>query len=308
MGLVWVELPEGLRGLGHGAFRRCGALTSVALPSTLARCGELIFSYCHELTSIARPEGVSLGPNAFYGCTRLAAIGRDAVDAVLRAAARRNPASEAYDAMRAAWYAGVPIQYTLIRRDGDPDYEDDSEGQIMARWEFARALTRAGADVRLAVERRLLWVEVVALCDEAAAVTREATRARGGRATIAIEARPLDETPALGVDGEFAPPASLSELSYADAFRGCTALRSVVLPQGCRVLGDGAFSDCARLTAITLPSSIETIGAGAFARGAARVSLKAPRRVIALLGAARRARPTTPVVAPSAHGADAMER
>ena len=62
------------------------------------------------------------------------------------------------------------------------------------------------------------------------------------------------------VDGAPFPVTSVSNL----AFRLCTNLTSVELPEGVTRVGDFAFKGCRNLTKVTLPSTVETIGTGAF--------------------------------------------
>jgi len=50
----------------------------------------------------------------------------------------------------------------------------------------------------------------------------------------------------------------------AQAFAGCTELRSVVLPDGLTQIGDAAFSGCDRLALITVPDSLRHVGERAF--------------------------------------------
>ena len=44
------------------------------------------------------------------------------------------------------------------------------------------------------------------------------------------------------------------------AFSGCTALESMILPEGTLVIGEAAFSGCTALTEVTIPASVTSIG------------------------------------------------
>ena len=55
-------------------------------------------------------------------------------------------------------------------------------------------------------------------------------------------------------------------------FSGCTALKSVGLPEGLLTIGSSAFSNCKSLTELELPASVVTVSAGAFT-GCAALSL-----------------------------------
>lgn len=48
------------------------------------------------------------------------------------------------------------------------------------------------------------------------------------------------------------------------AFAGCSALKSVTLPEGLESIGERAFADCSALKSVTLPAGLESIGRAAF--------------------------------------------
>ena len=64
-----VKIPEGVLGIGNGAFFCCTNLTSVELPSTLTFIGESAFFECDNLVDIEIPDAVTLmGNGVFLGC------------------------------------------------------------------------------------------------------------------------------------------------------------------------------------------------------------------------------------------------
>ena len=48
------------------------------------------------------------------------------------------------------------------------------------------------------------------------------------------------------------------------AFDGCTALKSINIPEGVTTIGESAFKNCRLFTTITLPTTLESIGTNAF--------------------------------------------
>ena len=58
-------------------------------------------------------------------------------------------------------------------------------------------------------------------------------------------------------------PSSVTTI-YASAFRGCTALERVSLPEGLELIGNNSFQNCSSLTAISIPSTVTSLGASAF--------------------------------------------
>ncbi len=50
----------------------------------------------------------------------------------------------------------------------------------------------------------------------------------------------------------------------SEAFRACTSLTSVTIPQSVKTIGNYAFSGCSNLTSVTIPNSVTSIGQGVF--------------------------------------------
>ena len=55
-----------------------------------------------------------------------------------------------------------------------------------------------------------------------------------------------------------------TEIICVDAFRNCTALTRVTLPDSLRIIEDRAFQNCRRLTQLVMPEAVEYIGYRAF--------------------------------------------
>ena len=55
----------------------------------------------------------------------------------------------------------------------------------------------------------------------------------------------------------------------SEAFSGCKALTSIVIPEGVKTIGAKAFYNCSALTSVTVPSSVTSIGSDAFSGCAA---------------------------------------
>ena len=63
------------------------------------------------------------------------------------------------------------------------------------------------------------------------------------------------------------------------AFRDCTGLTSITIPNGVTAIGDGAFYGCTGLTSITIPNSVTAIGHGAFQGCTGLTSVTIPNSV-----------------------------
>ena len=63
------------------------------------------------------------------------------------------------------------------------------------------------------------------------------------------------------------------------AFRGCTGLTSVTIPESVTEIGVCAFLDCTGLTSVTIPESVTSIGSGAFGSCTGLTSVTIPESV-----------------------------
>ncbi len=66
------------------------------------------------------------------------------------------------------------------------------------------------------------------------------------------------------------------------AFLGCSALKSVSLPESLKSIGKGAFNGCSALTEIALPAAVTELGAGAFNGCKALTAITVPEGVTEL--------------------------
>jgi hypothetical protein len=66
------------------------------------------------------------------------------------------------------------------------------------------------------------------------------------------------------------------------AFRGCSALQTVIIHEGVKEIGADAFSKCNQIINLTLPSSLERIYERAFSNCSSLVSLEIPNGVITI--------------------------
>lgn len=68
----------------------------------------------------------------------------------------------------------------------------------------------------------------------------------------------------------------------ADAFLSCLSLTSITIPNSVTSIGTHAFSNCSSLTSITIPNSVTSIGQGAFSNCSSLISITIPNSVTSL--------------------------
>ena len=66
------------------------------------------------------------------------------------------------------------------------------------------------------------------------------------------------------------------------AFRDCSSLTSVTIPNGVTSIGEYAFRDCSSLTSVTIPNSVTSIGNSAFFRCSSLTSVTIPNSVTSI--------------------------
>lgn len=70
-----VNIKEGTKWIGSGAFMMCMNLTSVSIPNNVVSIGNSAFEFCWSLTSVEIPNSVtSIGERTFYQCTALTSV------------------------------------------------------------------------------------------------------------------------------------------------------------------------------------------------------------------------------------------
>ena len=108
-----------------------------------------------------------------------------------------------------------------------------------------------------------------------------------GQATIERSAYP-NPVPAIPVttSGDLTIPSTLGGCPVTSlgnsAFNGCSALTSVVIPEGVTSIGWGAFSGCSSLTSVVIPEGVTVIDHYAFSECSALTSVVIPEGVTSI--------------------------
>ena len=198
--------------------------------------GRDAFAGCTTLKTVTMEQGVrSIGMNAFEGCTNLAEVTLPESLAFIEKDAFRDcgslrkivlPGIIKAGQVREGAFAGVGL--TELKLPDGTDLFDP-----LLQDETVRITTRLDG-----------W-----LFRPLADGTLMITGADGDPERLEIPAQ---------IDGK-----QVSAISES-AFRGRTALKAVILPEGLRAVGSKAFADCSSLKEAVFPSSLEDVGPLAF--------------------------------------------
>ncbi len=268
-----VIIPDGVEKIGPYAFCQCEEITSVVMPDSVTEIGEGAFAGCTGLASVRFPAGLeSISEDAFYGCAALASV--DLPEGV------RTVGDSAFCGCTALTELDLPA---LLEEIGSRAF---AECPSLTEVEFPDALKSIGEG---AFGSDGLLSVVLPEGLESLGIYAFSENGQLGEITIPeglldIGAGAFDGTlwqnDHLDTDmfvilndvlmcgsteaiGEIAVPEGVREIAD-DAFRNCTELLKVLIPDTVTKIGDGAFENSG-LTEVLIPESVTELGIGAFA-------------------------------------------
>ncbi|MBM6938895.1 leucine-rich repeat domain-containing protein [Pseudoflavonifractor phocaeensis] len=249
-GLTSVTIPEGVSKIGRNAFSGCTSLTSVILPTSVTAIDEYAFSGCTSLTSMTIPEGVSkIGRKAFSGCTSLAnvilptsvtAINEETFSRCTSLTSVTIPEGVQAIGKSAFWCCTGLTSVTIpesVTEIGDVAFRGcTSLSSIIIPEGVVRiGQTAFGETPWLEQQKAEHDIVYAGRCVAACRETLAHAEIKDGTRYICNH-----------------------------AFRECTALTSVVIPEGVTEIDWCAFDGCTGLTSVTIPASVTKIGWCAF--------------------------------------------
>ena len=269
-----LTVADGTRQIADGAASGCG-ITGVVLPSSLRIIGKRAFASCTALSRVdLSVAALTVCEEAFAGCTALteAIIGNDEI-----------PTTVPKDDLPTMTTVNGSVGGVLLGpTDATFYYANAAVLYIDPTFVFSTVVEkRAFADctslttLSFGTNVHYLGAEVFAGCTALKAVDMSRVTA------------PADQTPILHPRG-----VSYSTMVLSGAFKDCTSLTDVKLPQGLTALYE-TFSGCTALADITLPDSLTIIGPAAFRNCTALATVHVPDTVTHILSDAFSGLPAT---------------
>ena len=221
--------------IGYEAFAGCYNLTSMEIPDSVTSIGDSAFSGCNSLTSVVIPDSVtSIGNSAFRGCSSLTSV--EIPDSVT---------SIGEDA-----FYGCNSLTIYCEAASKPSGWNSSWN---ARDFFYNCPVVWDCNNNDVASDRYIYVVIdtirYGIKDCVATVVRQARNIQ--TATIPASITYKGTTYSVTSIGD-------------EAFRYCSSLTSVVIPDSVTSIGDSAFYNCSSLTSVVIPDSVTSIGYGAF--------------------------------------------
>ena len=241
--LASVIIPDNVTSIGYSTFYGCESLTSVTIGNSVTTIGSWAFRYCSSLTSVTIPDNVSsIGSYAFYGCTGLTSVTiPDSVTLI---------DYYAFSGCTSLTSVTIPDSVTEI------GYCAFSGCTILTSVTIPDSVTSIGS-------------HAFSGCTSLASVTIPDS-------VISIDSSVFYDCP---IENATIPTSAISYIKNSNlktvvitngdsigekAFKDCTSLTSVTIPDSVEVIGNYAFSGCESLTSVVIPASVTSIGSWAF--------------------------------------------
>ena len=211
----------------------------------VTKIGDNAFIDCTELTSVTIPDGVtSIDEAAFLGCTSLTSVTiPDSVTSIK---------SKAFFNCTSLKSVTIPASVTNIGDYALGYYEiyntDSCEWEQYKVDGFKINYVKNTYGHMYALKNGFTD-EACLLTNELDDGTLEITKYAGNSATCVIPGE---------IDGK-----KVTEIGDS-AFKGCTELTSITIPDGVIGIGNNAFSGCTSLETVTIPASVTYVGNSAF--------------------------------------------
>ena len=239
-----IVLPSGLVTIGNNAFNGCSNLTSVNIPNTVATIGQSAFMGCTSLGSIVLPASVTnISGAAFSGCSSLTSVTLNSAipPTITNTSLGVNESLKIY----------VPDDYAQAYAEAWVGYSNYA-GKIYCATSGLPASGSVSGDCGPNLTWELtsngvLTISGTGVMSEFESAAEQPWKDyRNAIKSVVIE----EGVTTIG--------------SYA--FRACTKMTSVSLPEGLTIIGVAAFQgdDNASFTTITFPSTLTNIGSEAF--------------------------------------------
>ena len=319
--LTNITIPDTVTYISYGVFAGCSNLKSVGLSNSTTLIESHAFESCHNMTIITIPNTVTnIMEYAFLDCSGLSHIAFDGDAPKVEANVFKNcPKLKiiCYAEGTSGWTNPWNSIKTVCLNQEDilmvkqplnqivlPGFKVSFEAMVFSfsalsyQWYKDGAAIEGANDAAFVIESAQVadgGSYTVRISNGYASVSRQATLRVDTERTgdpdsdfkYTLDGRVATITGYLGTNTNVAIPniveGCLVNHIGENAFRYCTCLTSITIPDGVTSFGYAAFAECPNLTSITLPDSLTSIGDSAFSECTSLTSITIPDNSVTLI-------------------------
>ena len=241
-GLTSITIPNSVTSIGSSAFRGCSGLTSVTIPDSVKSIDYGTFEYCTGLMSITIPNSVkSIGDGAFRDCYKL-------IEVYNKSSLKITAGSSSNGYV--AYYAR-----NVYTSEGGSKLTEDENGYVVYTDGNIKILVAyLGTNTELILPSYITGINQYAFynCTELTSIIVVKGNSKyhsAGNCLIETATKTL----ILGCNTSVIPTDGSVTSIGERAFRNCTGLTSITIPNSVTSIGASAFSGCSSLENITIP-------------------------------------------------------
>ena len=282
-----IHIPEGVSTVESYAFYGCSSLQSINIPEKVTIINEYTFYNCSSLKNIQLYDGITaIGKYAFYNCSSLKSIHlQDGITTIGEYAFYNCSSFQEIiipiSVTDIGQYAFSNCSSVLILRIHD-NWNPDFSGLTIGANAFANCTSLRSAkipDSTIKIGEKifagcgsLTSISIPFVGDQRRANTETTKHPLGyifGTSSYTGAVK-VSQNYNTGSSRTYYIPSSLKTVIVTDgeiidyAFRNCTNLQNVVIPETATIIGEYAFAGCTGIESIVIPESVTTIEYNSF--------------------------------------------